>query len=748
MVKKLCLLTCLLTLSGYGQELPFSKLQRKDSISLSKSLPELAQKVIVVYKDANIENYKDNLFRMQLVARNYKAVGPLLNELAQATTGDSTKLRALGISFRLYASVMAQHPKTNKEVESLFEQHFGKLYPTLDAENKGMVDQYYERELPMLKDDFEAKIAALGTAEKISVTDAVALCRSYCSYKTFSATLKKAKALLKVITDAQYNVDDTVVLTMKDGGTVSLTIARLKSATQPLPVVLMYNIYAGRDESACKEAAQKGYVGIIANTRGKRLSKDDIEPFEHDARDAYEIIDWISKQPWCNGKVGMYGGSYLGFSQWSAAKYLHPALKTIVPQVAVGAGIDFPKHNGIYMNYMLRWIHFVSNNKQSDLVDFNNNAHWDAVFKEAYMKGTPFNQLDSLEGRPNPIFQRWLAHPTYDSYWKSMVPQKEEYAGINIPILTTTGYYDDDQVGALSYYNAYQKYNPQNNYYLLIGPYDHGGSQGYPLPTLNDYKIDEVANIPIQDIVFQWFDYTLKAGPKPEVLKDKVNYELMGANKWLSAPSLSQMSNGALTFYLSSAKKLSLTPDASEGFIPQQVDFKKRDDYRQSKDTDYCGFPAFMPKSLDLGPNLLLYESDPLTEPIAITGTIKAYLDLAINKKDLDIKFQLYEKTPDGSYFALSSNYHRASLAKDPSTRQLLTPNQKEHLSLEQNFMACKQLQKGSRIVIALGVNKSADWQINYGTGKDVSEESIKDAAEPLDIRWFTSSSFVLPISK
>jgi len=86
-------------------------------------------------------------------------------------------------------------------------------------------------------------------------------------------------------------------------------------------------------------------------------------------------------------------------------------------------------------------------------------------------------------------------------------------------------------------------------------------------------------------------------------------------------------------------------------------------------------------------------------------------------------------------------------LTKDPSTRQLLTPNHKQHLPLERNFIACRQLQKGSRIVIALGVNKSADWEINYGTGKDVREESIKDAGEPLDIQWFTSSMFVVPIS-
>ncbi len=748
MKKMLFLVLCLNSFYSHSQNITFLKSQRKDSISLAKSLPELARNAINVYKEGNKETYKDNLFRLHIVAKHYGAVTPLLRSLGQEMAGDSTKIRALGISFRLYASVMAQHPVSVSETERLFEQQFQKLYGTLDEEGKGMVDQYYERDLSLLKNDFDAKIKALGDQDQIKVNDAVALCRSYCSYVAFSATLRKAKQLLKVITDANYNVDDTVVLTMKDGGTVSLTIARLKSATQPLPVVLMYNIYAGRDEANCKEAAQKGYVGIIANTRGKRLSKDDIEPYEHDARDAYEIIDWISKQTWCNGKVGMYGGSYLGFSQWSAVKYLHPALKTIVPQASVGAGIDFPMHNGIFMPYMLQWLHFVSNNKLSDLVDFNNTDHWNKVFKEAYMKGIPFNKLDSLEGSSKAIFQRWLAHPTYDSYWKSMVPQKEEYAGITIPILTTTGYYDDDQVGALSYYNAYQKYNPSNNYYLIIGPYDHGGSQGYPKKALLDYTIDEVANIPIQEIVFQWFDYTLKEGPKPEILKDKVNYELMGANKWMSAATVGQMHNSELTFYLSSTKKLSLTPDPSEGYISQQVDFKKRDDYSSTKESDYCGFTAMEPKTLNISKNLLLFESEPLAEPVAITGAIKAYLDLAINKKDLDIEFQLYEKKPDGTYFALSTNYQRASLAKDPSTRQLLTPNHKEHLPLERNFMACRQLQKGSRIVITLGVNKSADWEINYGTGKDVSEESIKDATEPLDVQWFNSSTFVVPVLK
>ncbi|HNP32971.1 MAG TPA: CocE/NonD family hydrolase [Flavobacterium sp.] len=746
---KFIFISCVMMINTVqSQQIDFPRNQHKDSVSLAIYMPVMAKKIIPLYKKTGNSDYKDNLFRVKLVAKDYKSLTPLLREIAQEEYGDSTKLRALGIAFRWYGNTMMSNPKSQAAINESFEKQFAKLYPTFDAEGKLMVDQYYEKDLKQLKNDLDTKLKNIAGKDKISIDDAVKLCRFYCSYIVFSSTLPKAKEMLKAIDEAKYISDENVVLTMKDGGTIALTIVRPKNAETPLPVILKYNIYAGSDKADCKEAASKGYVGIVANTRGKRLSKDDIEPFEHDAKDAYEIIDWISRQSWCNGKIGMFGGSYLGFSQWSAAKYKHPALKTIVPQVSVGVGIDYPMHNGVFMSYMLRWIHFVSNNKLIDMGDFGDENHWNKTFKDYYTSGTPFRQLDNTEGRSNTLFQRWLSHPTYDSFWQNMTPQKEEFANIDIPILTTTGYYDDDQLGAMYYYKQYQKWNKNDNYYLIIGPYDHSGAQGYPKTSLNDYKIDEVANIPIQEIVYQWFDYTLKGGPKPEILKDKINYQLMGANIWQHAPSLEKMHNDELTFYISNGNKLTTIAGNTDMFVPQEINFKDRSDYKASSDNNYCGFAAIEPKTLPEDKNLMVLESEPLTEPLAITGNAKAYFDIEINKKDLDITFQLYEKKPDGTYFALSNNLERASLAKDRYERKLLIPNQKQNIPFENNFMACRQLQKGSRIVILLGVNKSADWQINYGTGKDVSDESIKDADEPLRIKWFTSSKFVIPVTK
>jgi putative CocE/NonD family hydrolase len=538
---------------------------------------------------------------------------------------------------------------------------------------------------------------------------------------------------------------------MPDGGTISLTIVRNKKTAALQPVVLMYNIYAKQDMSArCKEIASRGYVGIIADTRGKRLSPDAIEPFEHDAKDAFYIIDWISKQPWCNGKVAMYGGSYLGFSQWSAVKYLHPALKTIVPQVAVAPGFDYPVHNGVFMSSMLRWLHYVTNNKLSDGADFLNTDKWNNLYANWYKQGKSFRYLDTLEGRPNKIFQRWLQHPSYDSYWQKMTSQKEEFAKINIPIFTITGYWDDEQLGAMYYYHQYQQFNKNNNYYLLIGPYDHGGSQGYPLRKLAGYTIDSVANIPIMDIVFQWFDYTLKDSILPAILKDKVNFEVMGSNEWKHVTTLNEMSNDTIQFYLgnkfannhySLLKNKPTKPD----YITQYVDLKDRNEIRFESE-DVSSFPAIIDSLLNPAHQKLVFVSDAIEKPFAISGAATASITAAINKKDMDIGFDLYEQTPDGKYIGLVTNLQRASYATDNTKRNLLLPGKVQTIVMKQTYITCRQLQKGSRIIIVFGINKNPQWQVNYGTGKDVSDETMKDALIPMQIQWYNSSFISIPI--
>jgi uncharacterized protein len=173
-----------------------------------------------------------------------------------------------------------------------------------------------------------------------------------------------------------YIIEDSIFISTKDNAKVSALMVRRKDQAEPLPVIFQFTIYARKsDLRKAKDAADRGYVGVIAYTRGKRYSPGEIVPYVYDGRDAYDVIDWISKQNWCNGKVGMMGGSYNGFTQWAAAKKLHPALKTIVPSATAAPGIDVPMMNNVFMSFPFSWTYYVTNNKWLDNEDYNG-SHW------------------------------------------------------------------------------------------------------------------------------------------------------------------------------------------------------------------------------------------------------------------------------------------------------------------------------------------------------------------------------------
>ncbi len=542
--------------------------------------------------------------------------------------------------------------------------------------------------------------------------------------------------------DAHYVIEDSVLIKTKDGAHISALVVRKKDASEPRATILQFTIYARTtDLKKAKEAADKGYVGVMAYTRGKRYSPDQVVPYEHDGKDAYEVIDWISKQSWSNGKVGMYGGSYNGFTQWAAAKYMHPALKTIVPSASVAPGLDVPMTNNVVMSFPFPWIYYVSNNKFLDVTDYNG-QHWGDLSQKWFEEGKTYHSLDTLLGRPgNTVFQRWLSHPAYDKYWQDMIPYQKDFSKINIPVLTTTGYYDGGQIGATYYLREHLAHHPKADHYLLIGPYGHFGAQGYPDSSYNGYQIDPVANIPIHDIIYQWFDHILKAGPKPALLKDKINYQIMGSNEWKHVPSLQKMSNDTLTFYLDPRRRLTMKKPLKSGFTAQKIDFSDR----TTRHSYYFANQIIYDTLFTSG---LMFVSEPLQQPIEIAGCFWGKLQAVINKKDMDYSVVLFEQMPNGKYFYLSYFMGRASYANDHTQRQLLTPGKKEAIPFSNTYLTGRKLSKGSRIVAVLNINKSPFEQINYGTGKDVNTESIKDAKVPLQIKWANDSYLKIPVWK
>ncbi len=260
------------------------------------------------------------------------------------------------------------------------------------------------------------------------------------------------------------------------------------------------------------------------------------------------------------------------------------------------------------------------------------------------------------------------------------------------------------------------------------------------------FEIDSVAQIDSIELTYRWFDYVMRGAPKPALVKDRINYQVMGANVWQHAPSIDAMSTTDLTLYLSTSKvgerhRLASRKPTEAGFLSQTVDFADRTSQLSLYD------PAPISKD-ELQANVMAFVSEPFDSPVNVSGMITGQLDAAINKRDMDFTISVYELMPGGRRFHLSYYLGRASHARDMSKRVLLTPGKRTLIPFERTPLISRQMSTGSRLLVLLTVNKNAFAQVNHGTGKDVSDESIADAHEPLQVRWYDSSYVTVPVGR
>ena len=745
-MKYQCFVTavCLLAAASLpAQQIALPANLATDTAVLARAMPTLAREVLARFAADDRDTYLNTTFRLQMVAGQYTdAIATLAQLRALRRPADTTYAPIEYSQYEIYAR--AKLLESSLAHDDAVKRAFAEVYVPLNDKLAYRVSGSFDFNPRVARDDLKRSLEQVH--DSISLRDAVALLRRYHVYEAYRSILPIVPALVSAENARRYVIDENVSIRTRDGAVVSAIVVRPRASAKQ-PALLSFTIYAQPlSLSIATQSAASGYVGVVANTRGKRNSPGPVTPYEHDGNDAYDVIDWISRQPWSNGKVGMFGGSYEGFTQWASMKHrVHPALKTIVPSAAVVPGFDTPTENGIFQSFQYAWIPYVTNVKLLDDATYNDRARWNRLDSTWFASGRSYRSLDSIDGTPSPLFHRVLDHPTYDAYWQSLTPQGKEFAHIDIPVLTTTGYFDGAQRGALHYLTEHLAHKKKADHYLLIGPWEHFGSQGRPLPTIAGYQTDPASRLDITGIIYQWMDYVMKGGPKPAILADRINYQVMGTNGWRHAPSLEKMSNDTMTLYLSNARsgdryQLRAQHGTDADVIPQRVDLAAR-----TVTNDNSIHDPLSSTTLDVG-NGLAFVSEPLAKAVTISGSFVGTLRASINKRDIDVGVQLYELTPDSQYFQLSFFVGRASLAKDRTRRQLLRPGAVESIPFAETRMISRVLGVGSRLVVVVNVNTSAQSPINYGTGKDVNAESIADAGVPLKIEWRGSSKVKVPI--
>ena len=530
-----------------------------------------------------------------------------------------------------------------------------------------------------------------------------------------------------------------VKIPARDGVKLNATVFTPHDQKGPLPVIFTFTPYIG--DSYTDRAvyfAKHGYGYALVDVRGRGNSGGEFEPFVNEGKDGYDVVEWLAKQPYCNGKVTMWGGSYAGFDQWTVLKEFPPHLLTIVPAAAAHPGVDFPFQYNIFAPYDMQWLTFTSGATSNGSL-FGNSAFWTAKAREMYMAHSAFQDYDKLVGNPSAVFQKWVKHPTADTYYDAMAPSPEQYKRMNVPILTITGDYDGDQPGAFTFYTRHMKYGTPEakvNHYLIIGPWDHPGTRT-PKAEVGGLKFGQASVLDLNKLHTEWYDWAMKGGPKPEFLKKRVAYYVVGAEEWKYADSLESISNAAKTLYLGSngnagdvfrsGALTELKPGASAVMDSWTYDpLDTRPGSAESED-DVNSLTS-QRAVLNLFGEGVVYHTEPSAEAIEIAGFPKLSVWLKMDVPDTDLEADLYEILPDGGSVALTSASMRARYRESLREAKPVVAGKIEKYVFDNFTFFARRAGKSSRLRLVVRSINTTGTEKNYNSGGVVATETGKDA--------------------
>jgi putative CocE/NonD family hydrolase len=527
-----------------------------------------------------------------------------------------------------------------------------------------------------------------------------------------------------------------VEIPMRDGVKLNATVYRPKEWSEPMPVIVTVTPYiSDRYHPDAQYFARHGFAFVIVDCRGRGSSEGRFVPFVNDAKDGQDIVEWLGKQPWSNGKVAMRGGSYGGYNQWATARELPEHLVTIVPIASAFVGMDFPMEVNVQALYPIRWATATSGRTPNNRT-FGDNDFWNRKFREYHTSGMAYRHLDELVGNTSTEFDTWADHPTQDDYWVALNPTAEDFANINLPILTITGYYDGDQLGAMEFYKRHMRYGSEEakaKHYLILGPWNHSGTR-IPVQEFGGMRFGDAMMFDAFGLDKDWYNWTMGDGKRPEFIKDRVTYFVAGNNEWKSARSLEEIADRELTMYLSSNGYAgdmfgsgSLSSAPPKGASLDSYVYDPRDTSKAERETspDYIVDQEEIVRTKKDG---LIYHSAPLEEDTEVSGYIRFDAWIEMDVPDTDFVVSLYEVLPDGSGIALTSQTQRARYRTSLEQETLITPGEVNLYTFDRFKFFSRLIAEGSRLRLFIRPANALGNQRNYNSGGVVADETVADA--------------------
>lgn len=748
------------------------------------AMRDLASRIIPGYLNENREQFLNDMSALQLVAGNFGPAYSARLELQRLRGGSPRRPPAdPALVYDLYAHTKSLQAQYRLPLAQAFDLAFWETIPVFDNLDAYRVESWLEAPPTAYAAALQASFDRLRGHGRISQREALGLVWQYLAFDTYRSFGPIAPGLISLDQDRRYVIQDDVVIDAPGRAKVGALLVRPRSSSGLLTTLLQYRIAPGGQDEAI-EAAAYGFASMVAYTPRVRAGRHawQVVPFEGEGERVRAVIGWIAKQPWSDAQIGMYGDGYGGFAAWAAVQRLPAQLKAIATSDAIAPGVNFPMDRGIGLSSAYCWLQRIETEREESAAageaspsgayavpqgaDGTAAASADAAGAATpspgspdwcraldakwYASGKPFRDLPRLAGRPSPIFHRWLQHPAYDEFWRRLVPSPQALAHLDIPVLSLTGYYSPGEAGTLFYFLQHYEHDSQADQTLLAGPYDRAEIRaGRAQEVVSDYPTDPAAVVDLRQIELQWFAYLFLNGTKPALLADRVNMEVMGANAWQHARALGDLARDRARLYLAPEPDGGaglLTPREPPGHAAVHLTVNLA---RREKGGGEPAPPSFMTGSVPVE-NGFAFVSGPLPGGLEIAGRFDGRLHVRANKRDLDLTVALYELLPDGNYFHLfaPAEEFRASYLRDPARRRLLAPEAPEWLDFTSARVTAVRVESGARLVMVLRVSKLADREINYGSGRAVSGDSVASGRTPVRLSLLRGSYLDLPITE
>ena len=469
--------------------------------------------------------------------------------------------------------------------------------------------------------------------------------------------------------------------------------------------------------------AKRGYVHIVQDVRGRNDSAGEWSPFGNERKDGYDTIDWIAKQGWSDGKVGMIGGSYVGWVQWAAAVEVHPALKCIVPQVSPpDLFFNFPIDHGVPMLFgALWWSNFVKDKKVPAVPETPKDLE--------KLKTLPLSKVDDEAlGRDIPFYDAWLDKQTPSAFADASF--MADMNKVKIPVLHISGWWDGDGIGTKLNWARMQALGHKNQW-LIYGPWTHLFNSS---SRLGDADFGPDAIIDLDSIYLRWFDTWLKDKQVNWDKQPKVRAFVTGANEWRELGDWPDSRSREMTLYLSSRGPANGIASVGE-LVATAPKTQAPDHY--AYDPAAAEIPAQLKKvkgfadllaagstvvKIDPADNaVLVYRTSPMSEPLEIGGPIELDLHFSTSAKDTDFFAGVVDIDEQGTMRAIGlPGKIRARYLSGWEKPSLLQPGKLYQATIDV-WDSAHQIKKGHRLGVLISSQNFPNYARNLNTGEPIS---------------------------